>query len=144
MTGTIIAALPRRRFEYSHLAGSATQTTVLLPEIATCDYNYAGLFIRVHARSMSSGQSLAFSLYNILPSQDDLREFVEDDGTGAPYALLTVTVTNSSPVTVPRISYDTTTRVGPFLKMELKASQASSPASFYAELSAELLLRETS
>jgi len=144
MTGTLITALPRRRLEYSFLAGSTSQTIVLLPEIATCNYNYAGIFVRVHSRSMAAGQSLQFNLYNILPTQDDLREFVEDDGTGSPYPLVTVTVTSSSPVTVPRITYDTTTRVGPFLKLELKASQASSPTAFYAELSAELLLRETS
>lgn len=144
MTGTIITALPRRRLEYSYLGGSAYQTIVLLPEVATCDYNYAGLFIRVHSRSMSAGQSLAFNLYNILPSRDDLREFVEIDGAGAPSPLMTVTVTSAAPMTAPSFKYDTTTRVGPFLKLALKASQASSPASFYAELSAELLLRETS
>lgn len=143
MAGKMITALQRQRFEFSALGSSASQTVVLVPVICAVDFNYAGVYVRVHDRSMSSGQTLDFNLYNSLPSEDDARVFVDVDGTGAPNPLVTVTVTSAVPGAVPGIVSDYSTRSGPFLRLELAATQAGTPATFYAELSAEVLLRES-
>ena len=38
---------------------------------------------------------------------------------------------------------NSTSSTGPFLKLGMKATQASSPATFYAEISLVLLMRES-
>lgn len=84
MSGKILNLLERRRFEFSYLTGSTSQGVTIAPMIDVCGYGYVALYARVHARSMASGQSLNFNVYNILPSDEDAREFVETDSTGAP------------------------------------------------------------
>jgi hypothetical protein len=134
--GLIIPVLKRRRFEFSFLAGNASQVVTLQPAIETCNYYYAHLFVRVHERSMAVGQSLALGLYYTLPSEDDPREFTDTSD------LTSVTVTSASPAAVPGLLYREVSSPGAYLKLLLTASQASSPSTFYAELSAELVLRE--
>lgn len=144
MPGKLVPILCKRHFDFTAVAGGASQDIVLVADIDTASYVYAGIFVRVHARNMTAGQSLDFSLYNTLPTEADHREFVETDGAGSPSALVTVTVTSASPAAAPGMQSDYTTRIGPFLKVVLSANQDSTPATFYAELSAELLLRENS
>ncbi len=143
MSGTVVNMLDRKRFEFSYLAGSATQSVILVPVIEACGYGYVALFARVHARSMAAGQSLVFSLYNILPSDEDAREFVETDGTGGPLSLVDLTITSALPTAVPGIYYTSSKSVGPYLKLGLSAIQAAIPATFYAEISLLLHMRET-
>ena len=97
MPGKLVPILCKRHFDFTAVAGGASQDIVLVADIDTASYVYAGIFVRVHARNMTAGQSLDFSLYNTLPTEADHREFVETDGAGSPSALVTVTVTSASP-----------------------------------------------
>jgi hypothetical protein len=142
----LIKALEQRRFDFGFLAGNASQNVTLVPVIESCNYALVGIYARVHARTMAVGQSLSFHLFNILPSDTDGREFIETEppgGAGAPDPMLTVTLTSALPTAVPGIYFGTVSNPGPYLKLVLKATQASSPASFYVETSALVLLRET-
>ena len=67
--------MPRRRLDYSHLAGGASQVITLQPAVETCGYSVVHLFIRVHERNMAlSDQAFTFALYYTLPSPDDNRD----------------------------------------------------------------------
>lgn len=142
MSGKILNLLERRRFEFSYLTGSTSQGVTIAPMIDVCGYGYVALYARVHARSMASGQSLNFNVYNILPSDEDAREFVETDSTGAPISLFTVSITSAQPAIVPGM-YSNASTSGPYVKLVLTATQASSPATFYAEVSLLLHMRES-
>ena len=128
--------LDRRRIEYSFLSGGSSQVITLQPAIDVQEYSSGILFVRVHERNMTSGQSIALSLYYTLPSCDDSREFTST-------SLLTdVTITSTSPASTPGLSYREFSGAGAYLKLVLTATQTSVPSTFYAELSAELLLRK--
>lgn len=142
MSCNLIKALGRRRFDFGFLAGSASQSVTLLPIIDSCEYNFVSIQARVHQRSMASGQSLNFHLYNTLPSDEDGREFIETEQlTAVPLPLLTLTLTSDLPFGVPGISYNNSSNPGPYLKLVLTATQASSPSNFYIETSALVLMR---
>ncbi len=132
----VIPVLKRQRFEYSFLTGVASQVVTLMPAISSSSYYYAHLFVRVHARDMTSGQSIQLALYHTLPSDDDSREFT------AANSLTDVTITSASPAAVPGIVSRETSSLGAYLKLLLTATQTTGATTFYAELSAELVLRE--
>lgn len=132
----VIPVLKRQRFEYSFLGGGASQVVTLMPAISVYSYYYAHLLVRVHARDMAAGQSILLSLYQTLPSDDDSREFTEVG------ALTDVTITSANPSVVPGITSRDTSSLGAYLKLLLTATQTTAPTTFYAELSAELVLRE--
>jgi len=134
--GLIIPVLKRRRFEFSFLGGVGSQVVTLQPAIETCNFYYAHLFVRVHSRSMVAGQSLVLGLYYTMPSDEDSSEYT------ASTELTSVTITSSSPTAVPGLNQREVTSLGAYLKLLLTATQASSPSTFYAELSADLVLRE--
>lgn len=143
MSGAVVKLLDRRRFEYSYLPGSGTQSMVLVPLIESCGFGYLALYARVHERSMAAGQSLSFSLYNILPSDEDAREFVETDVAGSPVSFLNLIVNTAQPPGAPGFWWTSARSVGPYVKLVVKASQPSVPATFFAEISLLLHLRET-
>lgn len=134
--GLIIPVLKCRRLEFSFLGGGASQMITLQPAIETCNFYYAHLFVRVHARSMAAGQSLVLGLYYTMPSDDDSKEYTDTS------ELTSVTITSSSPSAVPGLNHREVTSLGAYLKLLLTATQTSSPSTFYAELSADLVLRE--
>lgn len=135
--GILIPVLKRRRFDFSHLAGGASQTVVLQPAIDAICYYYGHLLVRVHDRNMTSGQTFVFSLYYTAPSDEDTRDF-----TYTTSSVTDVTVDfNTSPASVPGLSQRELTSPGSYLKLELVATQASAPGKFYAELSADLVLK---
>lgn len=93
------------------------------------------LAVRVHAKSMTTGQSFSFIVSNTLPSDEDpTQDFVEE------WSFLTVSVTSSTPVPGLVTSYGW----GPdaYLRIVLRATQASTPTTMSATLSACLTLRE--
>lgn len=130
----LIPVLERRRLEYSFLGGGVNQVLTLQPAIGACGYASGILFVRVHERNMTSGQSIALELYYTLPSGDDPREFT------ASSSLTDVTITSASPSSTPALLYREFSSPGAFLKLVLTATQASAPSTLYAEVSAELLL----
>lgn len=142
MSGTVIKLLDQKRFEFSYLSGGSSQSITVVPTINACDYGFVAIYARLHARDMAAGQSLILSLYNTLPSDEDAREFIETDASGVPLSLLDLTLTSALPFAAPGIFYTATTGSGPYLKLGLKATQTSSPTTFYAEISVLLLMRE--
>jgi hypothetical protein len=137
MSGIIVPILDRRRLDYSFLPGSDQQSITLNPAFPTCDYLHAFLFVRVHSRAMTGGQSIVFSAFHALPSDEDPQEFVDESSS-----LADVTITDSVPTVVPGISYRELATPGPFLKFVLLARQTSVQSQFYAELSAVVVFRE--
>lgn len=137
MAGMLIPVLEKRRIEYSHLGGGASQSITLHPAIEVCGFLYVHLFVRVHERNMVSGQSFSFGLYYTMPSPDDPREFT------VATSLTDLSVTSTSPASTPGLVHRETSSPGAFLKLTLTATQASVPSTLYAELSAELMLRES-
>lgn len=93
----VIPVLKRQRFEYSFLAGGASQSVTLMPAIPAYSYYYAHIFVRVHARDMVVNQSIQLALFQTLPSDDDSREFT------ATASLIDVTITSANPSVVPGI-----------------------------------------
>ena len=144
MSGCLVRVADRKRFDFSYLAGSASQSVVLYPNIDAIDYCVAAIYTRVHERKMASGQLLTLSLYNTLPSDEDAREFVETDVAGSAVELIALSLTNILPSAVPGLSYSSTTSPGPYLKFGLSATQASAPATFYVEIRVAVLLRTCS
>ena len=134
-TGIIVSVLDKTRLEYSYLAGTTSQSIVLRPSINVASYYYLQLFIRVHERNMSAGQSIRFALINSLPSSEDSREFVDTSN------FLAVDLTSSAPTSAPGLVSGVASAPGPYLKFVATVSQASSPSTLYAEVSAVLLLR---
>lgn len=134
--GPIMASvLEKTRFEYSYLSGGATQTIVLRPSINVIAHYWVQLLVRVHARNMSVGQSIRLALINTLPSPDDPGEFLDTAN------FIAVDVTSSAPTAVPGLVSGTGSNPQAYLKLLATITQASSPATLYAELSAVLLLR---
>lgn len=146
MSGCLIKALDRKRFDFQYLGLTASQNVTLVPDIESCDYSWAAIYVRVHARTMFAGQALKVQLFNVLPCETDGREFIETQpvgGSGAPDPILTVTVTSALPTAVPGIYYGSVSNPGPYVKLALTATQASvSTAGFYAEISVLVLMRE--
>lgn len=130
----IVPVLSKRRFDFGYLAGATTQSVVLQPALDVGAYYYVQLWVRVHERSMTSGQSLDLSLYNTLPDDLDPREFTGDE-------FFAVSLTSSAPPSAPGLLYRESYSPGLFLKLVLTATQTSSIQPFYAELSAVVGLR---
>ncbi len=134
----LIPVMPRRRLDYSHLAGGASQVITLQPAVETCGYSVVHLFIRVHERNMAlSDQAFTFALYYTLPSPDDNREFTDAS------PIDTLAVTSASPSSAPGLVEKEITSPGAYLKLVLTVSQSIAAAgTLYAELSAALMLRK--
>lgn len=133
--GVIVPVLTKTRFDYSYLAASASQTVILQPEICTVGYYYFQLIVRVHERSFAGSQTVVVSLYNVLPSSEDPREF------SSPTTTYNITITGASPSSVPGILSLSGSDPGAYMKLVLTASQPIGPGTLYAELSAALVLR---
>jgi hypothetical protein len=130
----LLPVLNKRRFDFGFLPGTTSQSVVLQPAIDVSEYYYVQLWVRVHARDMTAGQTLELALYNTLPDEHDLREFTESVFTD-------VTLSSASPTSVPGLVYRESSSPGPYLKLLLTASQTSVTSTFYFEISAALNLR---
>lgn len=144
MSHSLINALEQNRYDFGYLAGSSSRIITLVPVIEACNFGWVSISARVHARNMVAGQTVTLQLFNTLPCETDGREFIEYSPTSVtPNALLTVTVTSAVPTVIPSVLFGATTNTGPYLKLVLTATQASSPDVFYIEASVVVLMRET-
>lgn len=134
--GTLLQVVPRKRFEYSHLAGGATQTVTLAAAVDVLNFYYVHVFVRVHTRNMSGGQSFKVGAYYTMPSCDDAREFTDVT------AITELSITSAVPSAVSGIVHREFSGPGGYLKFLLTAAQSpTSPTTLYAELSVALVLR---
>ena len=144
MSHRLINVLEQKRYDFGSLGGSASRIITLDPVIEACNYGWVSICARVHALSMVAGQTVALQIFNTLPCETDGREFIEYSPTSVtPNALLTVTMTSAGPTVIPSVLSGATTNTGPYLKLVLTATQASSPDIFYIEMSVVVLMRET-
>lgn len=133
-SGAFIPILEKTRLDFSFLAGTASHTVTLRSNIDVIGYHYVQLFVRLHDRSMVSGQSLRFALVNSVPSNEDSRDFLDIS------SFLTADISDSTPA-VPGITSGAASGPGPFLAFTVSATQTSVSSTFYVDASAVLLLR---
>lgn len=138
MSGIITQIIPKQRFDFTWLGDNATKTVVLHSALNVVPYYRARLAVRLHATSTTgliSTQSIVLAGYGTDPSPDDPAEFTKSTST------LSVTLNSSS--TVPSLESATASDFDPFLKIALTFTQgATGGTAFWAELSADLVLRE--
>jgi hypothetical protein len=136
---TRVEVIPMTRLNFTFLAGADSQIVILAPAVDVSAYSRAHLLVRVHASTMSAGQSLVFELDHTLPSDEDPAEFIDRGATGSP--LLSVTIDNSH--TPPLLRSGEVTGLQAALRVRLVATQTSTPQiPFFAEISVVLVLRD--
>lgn len=138
MAGVTVSLMRKTRLEYSYLANSAFTTLIVRPAIKTGRFYYIDIWVRVHEKNLaSSGQTIAFELYNTYPTKEDPREFSES----SPFASLTM---GSGTIVPVLFKSSVVTSPGPYLKFALTISQSAAGAgtALYTQVSAGLNLRE--
>lgn len=133
MNGALIPLFPKTRFDFSFLASTTTQTTVIAPAIDLIQFKSLVLLIRIHRVMMTAGQSFVYTLLNTLPSEEDPQEFT-DSGS----AVITLSITT---VSSPALLNATGSSPQAFGKLVLAATQVGANDPFYAEMSGCLLGR---
>lgn len=132
----LVSLFEKTRFEYSYLSGTTSQTVTLARALNVVPYYECQLLVRWHKGTLSAGQSLVFTLYNTLPSDDDPQEFTDT-------TTLFTSVTMNSAVSSPYLFSARATSPQAYLKLVMTVTQGSSAGTaLYAEASGCLLLRE--
>lgn len=136
MDSVIINILPKRVFDFTYLANSASKEIVIQPAIETVSYYRVRLIVRVHSLKINTGvgQTIYFLLQNTLPSEEDTADF-----TDTASSFLSVPITTTSP----NVTSGTATDPHAFLKIVVQGAQGSTSGgvALNAELSAVLVLR---
>lgn len=129
----IITLFEKTIFDFSFLAAGGTQTIILERAFPAIPFYYVWLGIRCHNRDFGgSTGTMVIEGFSTLPSDEDPAEFTN---TVAPN--LTVTISNST--AVPSLNLARTADMGPMIKFQLRALQATGTATrCYAELSGVL------
>lgn len=132
---TEVPFLEMRTFIFSNLSGSTQELIVLHPRLCVLDYYRVRLAVRVHSLSMTATQGLRFILNGALPSEEDpALDFVSTTD------FLTLDIDSS--YASGGLASRSTTDPDAYLKISLRATQSSAPATFTATLSACLILRD--
>jgi hypothetical protein len=132
----VIPFLEMRSFSFSSLNGTTSQTIILLPYLCVLQYTRLMLVARLHSSTMTSGQTLKFSVQGTMPTADDpSQDFVEST------EFISVSFTSAS--SAPALSSRSATDPHEFVRLSLVATQTSVSSTFLATLSACLVLRES-
>ena len=135
---TRLDVLAKTGFDFTFLAGAASQTIVLVPAIDVTAYHRAYLLVRLHEATMTAGQNVVFELDHTLPSDDDPAEFIDRGGTGSPLASLGIDSSDTPPVLRSREA----TGLQAALRLQIVATQSSTPqVPLFVEVSAALVLK---
>src|SRR5690349_4839948 len=130
-----MASLARKQiFAFTFLGAGASQTITSKRRLPIIPFYYYWVGLRVHNRVIGGG-SFTLNLPNTLPSSQDPQEFTE---TGTPALTLTV----NSATTPPALLIDTTTFLGPFVKVTLVGNQLTPSQQLYTKLMPMLFSRE--
>jgi len=126
----LIAAFDKTMFDFSFLAAGETQTIILERALSVIPFYYLWLGVRCHNRDFAGGiGTMIVEGFSTLPSDEDPAEFTN---TSAPNVF--VTITNAT--VVPSLSRLSAAGMGPMIKLQLRATQATPSATrCYAELS---------
>lgn len=117
-------------FDFSFLAACGVQTVILERAFPVIPFYYLWMGIRCHNRDFGgSTGSIIIEGFTTLPSDEDPAEFTN---AAAPNLSATISQTTSAP----SLTIATASAMGPFVKFQLRALQATGTASkVYAELS---------
>lgn len=132
----VLSVISRRAFDFTNLAASGTLEVVMVRAANVVAWADATLLVRVHGLTVPSGAKLELVAKAIAPSPDaPAIDFLAVD----PVA----TVLLDSTVSAPALrSAALSAGFGSHVQLVLRATQATSPATFTAEISADLVLRE--
>ena len=135
-SAAVINLFGKRRFDFSFLLGSATQTVIVSRALHVVPFYYYWLMMRVHNIAIEgSAGNFTLRCFNTLPSKQDPREF-----SIGPSPALSVQAVQAT--TVGTLLANNTSNLGPFLKIDLLATQgATANQDLFAELSAVLYCR---
>lgn len=124
----VITIFDKTIFDFSFLAVGGSQVVIIERAMPTVPFYSLWLGIRCHNRDFGSG-SIVIEGFNTLPSDEDPAEFTN---SAAP----NLSVTINSSTSAPSLTLATASAMGPFVKFQLRAQQASSGVTrCYAELS---------
>jgi hypothetical protein len=117
-------------FDFSFLAAGGTQTIILERAFPVIPFYYLWMGIRCHNRDFGgSTGSMIIEGFNTLPSDEDPAEFTNNSAPS-----LSATISNTT--SVPSLTIASATAMGPLVKFQLRALQATGTATrCYAELS---------
>ncbi len=118
----LITLFEKTIFDLSFLAVGETKTIILIRALPVIPFYYMWMGIRCHQRDFGSGSgSMIVEGFNTLPSDEDPAEFTN---TAAP----TLSATIVTATAVPSLTISTATGMGPFIKLQLRALQATGTA----------------
>jgi hypothetical protein len=136
MTGTIVAIIPKQRFDYSFLGSNLDKSVVIHKALNVIPYKTGRLMVRVHSIQMSAGQDISVDAFPVNPSPNDPQEFVD-------FAAGVISVTLDENNSAGDLKSSTSTDLYPYLKIQITFSQdTAGGTAFFAELSADLLVRD--
>lgn len=129
----LITLFDKTIFDFSFLAAGGTQTIVLQRALPVIPFYYLWLGIRCHNRDFGTGSgSMLVEGFSTLPSDEDPAEFTS---SAAPNLSATINLSTA----VPSLTIATATGMGPMVKIQLRALQATGTATrCFAELSGGL------
>lgn len=137
MSGVIVPIIPKQRFDYSFLLADVDKSVVIHKALNVIPYKTGRLMVRVHSIDMSTGQDLTITAFGVNPSPDDPQDFVDSS-----YTAMTVNLDESN--SDGDLTSTTDSNLYPYLKIQITFSQdATGSTTLFAELSADLLLRDT-
>jgi hypothetical protein len=134
-----IPILNQRLFDFSTLASSATSDVVLVRAIDVTDYRTGVLTVRVHDADYGAGSpTLKVVAYMTSPSKDDpSQDFI---GAAKATVVLKDATTQIDADELAKDGLDAS--FGSHLRIVLEATQATSPDTLQATISADLALYE--
>jgi hypothetical protein len=129
----LITLFDKTVFDFTFLALGGTQTIVLERALPVIPFYYLWLGIRCHNRDFGTGSgSMIVEGFTTLPTDEDPAEFTS---SAAPSLSATINLSTA----VPSLTIATATAMGPLVKLQLRALQATGTATrCYAELSGVL------
>lgn len=129
----VYTLIPKRQFDYSFLLGPSSFTNVTIRRALKLPrMYYYWVALRIHNKDIVGG-NFALQLFQTLPSAQDPQEFS--------LASPSITLSCVAGDTPPTVKTTTANNLGPYFKVVLVATQGSSTARLYAELSAVLYAR---
>jgi hypothetical protein len=134
--GRRVTVLSRTDLDYSHLAPSTSETTVLVPAFDVRDYRTGFVAVRALDRSIDAGAEIDVTILNAFPDSNDPNlDFLDEDDVAASFAI--------SDGSGPQLH---TARLepgfGPFLLVKIEAKQSSSGGTLEASLDMDFVGQE--
>ncbi len=136
MAGETIDILSRRTFDMTDMGTNKVQTFVIIQALDVSAYTQGLLMLRAHTKDMPSGSTIDLLVYTTAPTDEDpSKDFV--------YGTAVATATITAAATAPTLAIGAlSANFGGSLRVVLKASTAGTSATFTADLSAAISLKE--